>query len=207
MEEKPQIFIVHGGTTFKNREDYLDFLKNRSVSIEKKRKWRKQYLDEELGDDFKIIRPRMPLKENARYEDWKIHFERHIPHLEDNLILIGISLGGIFLAKYLSENEFPKKILSTYLIAPPFDNEGIEEDLVGGFELGEDLSKMEENCNNTTLIFSKDDEVVPISHASKYKEKLENSNFEIYESKNGHFRIPEFPEIVKMIREDLEMAN
>jgi len=37
--EKTQIFVVHGGMTFKNQEDYLDFLKNREVSIERKIKW------------------------------------------------------------------------------------------------------------------------------------------------------------------------
>ena len=64
----------------------------------------------------------MPLQDNAKYEEWKILFERYIPHLKDNVILMGNSLGGIFLAKYLSENKFPKKILSTYLTCPPFDN-------------------------------------------------------------------------------------
>ena len=73
----------------------------------------------------------MPLQENAKYNDWKIFFERYIPFLRNNVILIGASLGGIFLAKYLSENKFPKKILSTYLICPPFDNTTLGEDLVG----------------------------------------------------------------------------
>ncbi|MBD3208278.1 MAG: hypothetical protein GF370_02410, partial [Candidatus Nealsonbacteria bacterium] len=120
--KKIQIFIVHGGYTFKNREDYLNFLKNRKISIKKKRNWTDDYLGENLGNNFEIIRPRMPLQDNAKYSDWKIHFERHIPYFKNNIILIGNSLGGIFLAKYLSENRFPKKILSIYLVCPPFDD-------------------------------------------------------------------------------------
>ena len=146
----------------------------------------------------------MPLQDNAKYEDWKIHFERHFPQLRNNIILIGESLGGIFLAKYLSENKFPKKILSTYLICPPYDNTLPEEDLVGGFKLKSDLSLLEKNSKSLYLMFSKDDDDVPVSHAEKFRKKLKNANIIIYESKNGHFKIAEFPEIVKMIKADVK---
>jgi hypothetical protein len=178
-------------------------LKNRDVTIERKIKWDDDYLRNSLGESFHIIKPRMPLQDNAKYEEWKTHFERYMEQLEDNIILVGHSLGAIFLAKYLSENKFPKKILSVYLIAPPFDNTIIGEDLVGGFELSEDLSMIMENCKNVNLLFSKDDDCIPISHAEKYRERLPNAKIKIYENKNGHFRIKEFPEIVEMIKEDL----
>ena len=143
---KPQILLIHGGTTFKTRKAYLDFLKNLKVSTEPRMRWRDGYLDKELGNKFEIIRPTMPLKENAQYEDWKIYFERYFPHIKSNVILIGTSLGGTFLAKYLSENKFPKKIKSVYLIAPPFDNTLPGEDLVNGFKLKSDLSMINTNC-------------------------------------------------------------
>lgn len=203
-KEKTQIFHIHGGMTFKNREDYLTFLKTREITIDEKIQWSDEYLKRKLGKDFQIIKPRMPLKDNSKYEDWKIHFERHFSYLKDNIILIGQSLGGIFLAKYLSENKFPKKILSTYLVCPPFDNTLPGEDLVGGFELKPDLSMIEKNSKNLYLLFSKDDDVVPISHANKYRKKLKNAKIIIYESKNGHFKISEFPEIIKMIKNDLK---
>jgi len=204
MKNKTQIFYIHGGMTFKNRKDYLYFLKTREISIEKKIRWAESCLDKELGKKFEIIRPRMPQSDDARYEDWKIHFERHIPYLRNNVILIGGSLGGIFLAKYLSENKFPKKILSTYLVCPPFDDTVIGEDLVGGFKLKNNLSLLEKNSKNLYLMFSKDDDVVPVSHAKKYKKKLKNAKFIIYKSKNGHFKISKFPEIVKMIKNDVK---
>ena len=135
----------------------------------------------------------------------KICFERFFPHLEDNVILIGNSLGGIFLAKYLSENKFPKKILSTYLICPPFDNTLSKETLAGGFELKSDLSLLEKNSGKLRLLFSKNDDVVPVEHAEKYRRKLPNTEIIIYEDKNGHFQIEEFPEIIEMIKKDCEM--
>ena len=202
MKKKTQILMIHGGMTFKKRKDYLRYLRTRNVNIKDKKTWSREYFDNELGKKFEIIRPRMPLQDNARYEDWAIWFKRHIPYLRDNVILIGGSLGGIFLAKYLSENNFPKKILATFLICPPFDNTLLElnENVVNGFFLKKDLSLLEKNSPNLYLMFSKDDDVVPVSHAEKYRSKLKNSKFIIYKSKNGHFHVSKFPEIVKIIR-------
>lgn len=197
---KKQIFIIHGGTTFKNRKDYLDFLENKKISIDKKTSWALEYLDKKLGKDFDIIRPRMPLQEDAKYEYWKIYFERFIPYLKNGVILIGNSLGGIFLAKYLSENKFPRKIAGVFLIAAPFDNTVVGEDLVGGFNLKSDLSLLEKSTKNLYLMFSEDDQTVPVSHADKYKNKLQKANIIKFKSKNGHFKIDEFPEIVKIIK-------
>src|SRR3989338_8058268 len=112
MKSKTQIILIHGGMTFKNKKDYLSYLKTRKISIEKKIKWSDDYLDKKLGKHFEIIRLSMPLKENAKYREWKIHFERYFPYFGNNLILVGSSLGGIFLAKYLSEHKFPKKIIA-----------------------------------------------------------------------------------------------
>jgi len=203
MKNKRQIFIIHGGMTFKSKKDYLHFLKTRKVSIEKKNSWTGDYLDKKLGRSFEIIRPRMPLRENAKYEEWKIFFERYIPYLKGSIILIGSSLGGIFLAKYLSENKFPKKVLSTYLVCPPFENTLVGEDLAGGFKLKSDISLIERNSKNLYLLFSKDDDVVPISHAEKYRKKLKNAKVIVYKSKNGHFEVAKFPEIIKMIKNDI----
>ncbi len=203
MKKKTQILVIHGGMTFKNNKDYLHFLKTRKISLEKKVSWAGDYLEKSLGRDFEIIRPRMPLQDNAKYEDWKIQFERYLALLKGNVILIGSSLGGVFLAKYLSENKLPKKTLSTFLVCPPFDNTLTGEDLVGGFKLNPDLSLLEKNSKNLHLLFSKDDETVPVSHAEKYRSKLQNAHVVVYKSKNGHFKITTFPEIVRMIKADV----
>ena len=204
MKKKIQIFLIHGGNTFKTQKDYLRYLRTRKISLEARKKWGEDYLDRELGKSFEIIRPRMPLQDYAKYNDWKIYFERYIPYLRNNIILIGGSLGGIFLAKYLSENIFPKKILSTYLICPPFDDTLTAEDLAGGFKLKSNLSLLEKNSKNLYLLFSKDDDVVPVASAEKYRKKLKNAKIIIYKSKNGHFKISKFPEVVRMIKNDIK---
>jgi predicted alpha/beta hydrolase family esterase len=201
-KQQIQIFYIHGGMTFKSKRDYLHFLKTRKIKIDKKIKWSDDYLAKKLGNQYQIIKPRMPLQDNAKYKEWAIHFQRYFPQLRNNIILIGESLGGIFLAKYLSENQFPKKILSTFLVCPPFDNTLTGEDLVGGFTLKSNLSLLEKNSKILHLLFSKNDDIVPADHAKKYAAKLQNANIVVYKHIKGHFEISEFPEIVKMIRQD-----
>ncbi len=186
--------------TFRNQKDYLSCLKNRKISLEKRINWAQNYLEKKLGNGFQIIRPRMPLQDNAKYKDWEIFFERYIPHLKDNVILIGCSLGGIFLTKYLSEHKFPKKIKAVFLVCAPFDDSHSDEDLAGGFNLKSDLSLIEKNTKNLAFLFSKDDECVTIYHAEAYRKKLPDAKIIIYKSKNGHFNVPTFPEIIKMVK-------
>jgi len=90
------------------------------------------------------------------------------------------------------------------LICPPFDDSLPEEDLVGGFKLKSNLSLLEKNCKNLHLMFSKDDYIVPISHADKFRKKLKKAKIIVFKSKNGHFKISRFPEIVRMIKSDVK---
>ncbi len=199
-KKETQILYIHGGMTFKSQRDYLHFLRHRNVSLEKKLGWNGTYLDEKLGRHFKVIRPRMPLQDNAKYSEWAIHFEQYIPKLQHNSILIGESLGGIFLAKYLSENKFTKKLKAVFLVCPPFDNSLPDEDLVGGFVLKKNLSKLDKSTKRLYLLFSKNDPVVPPSQAAKYAAKLKKANIIIYDHIAGHFQVSEFPEVIKFIK-------
>ena len=204
MKQKTHILFIHGGMTFKTKKEYLHYLETRDISIEKKVRWHQKYLSKRLGKSCDIIQPRMPLSDNATYKEWKIHFERYLPLLRNNCILIGVSLGGIFLAKYLSEHAVPKKFLSTYLICPPFDNTLPGEDLAGGFHLKSDLSLLPKNTKHLTLMFSQDDDVVPVAHAEKYRKKLPQAHIMIYNNKQGHFKVATFPELVNMIQKDIQ---
>ncbi|MCF7872065.1 alpha/beta hydrolase [Candidatus Woesearchaeota archaeon] len=197
---RTQILMIHGGMTFKSKKDYINHLRTRTISLDKYYSWTKDYMDKLLGKKYEIIRPRMPLQDNAKYAEWKIHFERYLPLLKNNVILIGSSLGGIFLAKYLSENKFPKKIKALLLVCPPYDNTISGEDLVGGFKLKKDLS-MIDNCSKSVhLFFSENDPVVPPSQTEKYKKKLKKANIHIYKHIPGHFQISKFPEIINIIK-------
>ena len=197
---KKQIIIIHGGTTFDTYEEYIAFLKNRDVNAEKfktKRDW-KGLLETELSTDYEVFSPRMPNGANARYEEWKIWFERMIPFLENGGIFVGHSLGGIFLAKYFSENIFPKKIAAVFLVAAPFNGVGGEESLTD-FILPQSLEKFAAQTPVIYLMYSKDDPVVPIDECRKYTEKLPQARIIPFSDKQ-HFNQDSFPEIVELLR-------
>lgn len=195
-----QIIVIHGGTTFDTYEDYIFYLKHKEISLEKLKfgkDW-KDALQERLGSDFEVLLPRMPNGTNARCEEWKIWFERMIPFFSEHIILIGHSLGGIFLAKYLSENTIPRTITATILIAAPFDDENSEESLAG-FVLPVSLAKFVGQNKNIFLIHSKNDPVVPFDQLRKYQQALPNAK-EIVFNDREHFNQEVFPEIVELIK-------
>lgn len=195
---KKQVVMIHGGSTYDSYEEYIANLKTFELTeadLHKKR-W-KHALESELGAAYDVVMPLMPNPNNAKYNEWKIWFEKHIPFLVDDLIFIGHSLGGIFFAKYLSENDFPKKIHATILVAAPFDGEGVGT--LADFPLPDTLSRLEKQGGQIILYQSKDDKVVPFEAVTKYKKALPSAvvrEFDAY----GHFSVPEFPELIEEIK-------
>jgi predicted alpha/beta hydrolase family esterase len=195
-----QVVFIHGGEDFPTYEKYLESLKNYPVTIDEflpKKRW-KNNLQQDLGDDFQVFAPQMPNKENAKYIEWKIWFEKMFPFLDDDVVLVGYSLGGIFLPMYLSENKFPKKIKAIVLVSPPYDSEGLEPPLAD-FQLKDPLSNMSDQCENIFIVHGTDDPVVPYKHAQKYLNDLPMAELITIEG-GDHFSQPEFPELVELIK-------
>lgn len=197
---KQQILAIGGGTTFNSYQDYISFLKNKEIKLERlkaQKEW-KDSLGEKLGEKYEVFVPKMPNVTNARFEEWKIWFERIIDKLHENIILIGHSLGGIFLAKYLSENKLSKKIKATVLVAAPFDDKDSGESLAE-FSLNSPLDNFAKQTEEIHLIQSKDDPVVSFNQFEKYKEALPDAKTLILDGM-GHFKVESFPELVKLIK-------
>ncbi len=196
---KQQILIIHGGDNFKTHEEYLEFLKNYEIDFEKlKRETWKETLRKKLGDNFEVITPQMPNKFNAKYEEWKIWLEKLIPFFNSEIILIGSSLGGAFIAKYLSENIFPKKIKAIFLVAAPFDDDGLDYPLLD-FEPPKNISGFKNQAGQIFIFHSRDDKIVPVSHAEKFRQLLPNAKIIILENR-GHFSQENFPELAENIK-------
>jgi uncharacterized protein len=195
---KKQIVIIHGGDTFETHREYLDFLRNFEMDIERykrdKSDW-KPWLREKLGSDYEIILPAMPNKTNAHFEEWKLWFDKIIPFLNDDVILVGHSLGASLLAKYLSENKFPKKIKGVFLVSGVFDTDFDGRTLVS-FALPEKLNLQ---TKNIYLYHSKDDPVVPFSALEKFMKALPEAHTRIFEDRQ-HINQEDFPEIVEDIK-------
>lgn len=202
---KKQIIYIHGGNAFSNYNAFLEYLKTAEIRDplgEKMQKKWQSILREELGETHEVYMPAMPNSKNAKYAEWKIWFERHHAFLRDDVILIGHSLGGYFLAKYLSEEKMPVIVRALYLLAAPF-----EPDDFGGEDGGDfvfdpaNLPRLAEHVGRVFILHSTDDPVVPYAHAEKYKAALPKAELVTFTDKN-HFILEEFPELIAHIREN-----
>jgi hypothetical protein len=195
---KKQILLIHGGDVFDSYEEYLEFLKGYRLDIDKIKdgNW-KDNLQKSLGSDFEVIYPQMPGKYNAKYAEWKIWLEKYVAFLRDDVILIGGSLGGIFLAKYLSENKFPLKINSVFLLGAPLDDE--KGGKLNDFKISGSLDNFNSQAEKIFLFNSRDDEVVPFAEQDKYSKALPKAEKVVFEDR-GHFTQAEIPELVEKIK-------
>ncbi len=201
-----QVFFIHGGSAYTEYADFIADLHElplRSPSNEDEvQKWSKK-LRFALGDTFETFTPSMPNSDNAKYEEWKIWFERHFQYLHDGVILIGWSLGGSFLARYLSENETPFKVKALLLLAAPYHRmvvEGEREDGEAFYPQPEKVPSLIEKINVIHILHSKDDFLVPYSHGEAYKAALPKATLHTFEDKN-HFLVEQLPELVALVKE------
>ena len=197
---KKQIIIIGGGNVFDDHEGYLeslsDYVYNPIRASQSGRGW-KDGLQEDFGGEYEVVMPSMPCCDNAKYEEWKVVFERLIPYLDKKIVLVGHSLGGIFLIKYLSENIISRKIDSLHLVSAPFWV-GKEIEKKGGFTFDNDLISLTKQAKQIFLYHSKDDFIVPFSDSEKFVELLPSINMISFEDK-GHFIGGDFPELVSNI--------
>lgn len=196
---KQQVLVIHGGDTFGTREEYIKFLREHELDFERLTRagW-KENLRPDLGEDYELILPQMPNKTNGTYEEWGIMFEKLIPFLRDNLVLAGHSMGGSFLAKYLSENELKPRVKATFLIAAPFGDNLPEYELYS-FSLPKNLDGFARQAGKVYIFHSSDDPVVPLHDSSDYENAVPNSELKVFTDR-GHFSQEHLPELVEAIK-------
>lgn len=195
---KRQVVVIHGGNAYDTYAEYLSTLKSKDITLQKLHSvgW-KENLSKDLGPQFDVLTPKMPNPQNAKYEEWKIWFKKLIPLFTDDVILIGHSLGGIFLAKYLSENKIPLHIVATYLIAAPYNTPEIHP--LADFNITSTFEKFTKQAGKVTLYHSKDDVVVPYENATRYTHDLPNASLKTFIDR-GHFNGEHLPELVTDIQ-------
>lgn len=193
-----QVIVIHGGDAFASYEEYFASLEALEIDDprERGRGW-KSLLGEHLGAEYEIIAPRMPNAFNAKYAEWKLWFEKHLKFIDSEVILVGHSLGASFLAKYLSEEKFPKKIVGTFLVSGPFS---VDEDRqLVEFVPPASLKLLEEQGGKIFLYHSKDDDVVDFGELAKYRAALPTATVRELDG-YGHGFGDSFPELIADIK-------
>ena len=189
------VLYVHGGEIFATHDEYISYLQEKTPQLENYVSWNAEYLEKNC-EDLTLIKPRFPCKENAKYDEWKIIFDKYVQAIDDRIILLGFSLGGIFLAKWLAENK-NEKIAAAFLVAAPYFKDESKE-----FYRGWELQNLERLGTDFPVTFfaSTTDEIVPLYHAEKYQEQAPHAKHVLL-TKTNHFFDAEFPELIERLQE------
>lgn len=191
---KRQIIVIHGGDAFETEADYQRFLRTFDLDLERYRAGKKEWKEDlykELGKNYEVYLPSMPNRLNAKYAEWKLWFNKIIALIKPEAILVGHSLGALFLAKFLSEEEIDKKILATFLVAAPYSE--------GTFKTPKNFAQLERQGGKLFVYHSQDDKIVPFSDFLEYKKSLHEGIFREFKNR-GHFIGSKIPELIKDIK-------
>ncbi len=193
-----QVLIIHGGSSFSSYEAYIDYLRKKELNYNKlirPIRWKERLQDDLSGVD--IIYPAMPNSANAVYKEWVIYFEKLIPYLENDVQIVGHSLGAMFLTKYLNENPLDKKVRKLILVAGGYDDESNED--LGSFAVISAVH-LPRSAAEIHLFHSEDDPVVPFTELAKLQMDLPDAVTHIFTDR-GHFIDETFPELLDLLKQ------
>lgn len=143
------------------------------------------YLQDALGSEYEILYPKMPDEARPRYAAWKDQLAKELAMVNGQVILVGHSLGGSILLKYLSEEKPAKPISGLFLIAPPFW--GADDWQVDEYALQENFAEKLPAVPGIFFYHSSDDEWVPFAHLALYAEKLPQAAIRKFDGRGHQF--------------------
>jgi hypothetical protein len=158
------------------------------------------FLGSALGGAYELRYPEMPRENDPDYRQWKARIRKELATLEDNAILIGHSLGGSFLLKYISEEKIGKTITGIFLIAAPYwGSDGWQYEGYKRLALPEDFAAKLPRGTPIFFYHGSDDEVVPFAHLALYAETLPQAVIRGLDGR-GHQLNNDLAEVVADIR-------
>jgi serine hydrolase len=124
----------------------------------------------ELGPEFEVRFPKFPDPDQPKYEAWRRRLENELDAVRPSLFLVGHSLGGSVLLKYLAESEPDVAIAGVFILSAPFW--GAPDWDFKEFVLPEQAAAQLARVRPVFLYHSRDDEEVPFSHLAHHTRLL-----------------------------------
>ncbi len=154
-----------------------------------------------LGPAYDVRYPKMPEEDSATYADWKALIERALATLDNQIILVGHSVGASVLLKYLSEEHLDKPIIALFLLATPYWSAD-EFWTWDEARLPENVAARLSSIPQISLCHSRDDKVVPFAHLALYAAKLPQATIREFDGR-GH----QFGNDLTDVAEDIRCCN
>lgn len=118
-------------------------------------------------ENYQVFVPHLPGGYFPKKTNWIKIIESYNP--DENWILIGHSLGGVAILKYLENSKKP--VHQVILIASPFDSMKFGA-LDNFFDGGFNWEKIQSNCPKFDILNEDADPAVPLDHGEKYANSL-----------------------------------
>lgn len=164
--------------------------------------WVKQQLS---AQGYYVNTPEMPETAAPTIEKWVGKLEEIVIDLNDEMILIGHSIGCQTILRFLEKQPESVKVGPIIFVAPWFTLQGLdtkEEEIAKPWiETPIDFAKVLRHTNSITTIFSLDDPVVPTENIKMFEEKLDAQTL-IFENKR-HFNETVDEDLLEIIQTEI----
>lgn len=150
-----------------------------------------------LASEFTVVTPDMPQPMLGYVAQWLPALQALDP--DEQTILVGHSLGGTLLLRYLEQAK--RSVAGFYTVAAPIDD--LDRDKLhatGFFDTDFDWDTIRRRANKRVVIASKDDDTVPFWQAEQIAAKSAGELMSFDDK--GHFKQDIFPELVARLTDD-----
>jgi predicted alpha/beta hydrolase family esterase len=158
-------------------------------------------LQSALGNEYDVHCPQMPNEADAPYPAWKAEIESQLASLGGPVALVGHSVGGSVLLKWLCDSRATRNVAGMFAVAAPFwgadeywrwDEATLPRDAAAKL------------AGNWALFFyhSRDDETVPFGHLALYAAALPRATIRALDGR-GHQLNNDLTEVAADIRQTI----
>ncbi|GCE08240.1 RBBP9/YdeN family alpha/beta hydrolase [Dictyobacter aurantiacus] len=142
------------------------------------------YLQKRLGNDYEVRAPDMPDPYHPTYQAWGDQIEQELGKLDADALLVGHSLGGSMLLKYLAQGTYQRPIAGLFLVSVPYWG---KRDWELEYAVPDNFASRLPPIRHLFLYHSRSDEVVPFSSLRRYQEKLPQATVRVLDGKEHSF--------------------
>jgi predicted alpha/beta hydrolase family esterase len=144
-------------------------------------------LQDSLGPAYEVHYPQMPEQDSDTYADWEARLATELAALNGEVILVGHSVGGSVLLKYLSDGKVDQPVAGLFVIAPPYwsDDDFWNWD---DARLPQDAAAKLSGVPRIFFYHSRDDKVVPFAHFELYAAKFPQATIRVFDGRGHQFR-------------------
>ena len=138
-----------------------------------------------LGAEYQVVYPQMPNEESPEDEAWIAQISKELAWVDDHVILVGHSVGGAVLLKYLLKECVNQPVAGVFLISIPFWGPEDEED--GAYTLREGFASQLPKGVPIFLYHSRDDQWVPFAHLEMYADRIPQATVREFDGQGHQF--------------------